>query len=115
MKLYATTTSERASKGQGGKWLDIEVKNENNKVIFFAEIRVTENIGKITAGTLTGNDDKKIEWLGEIVQSKGKKEKDEEGELCKDCGHITQSRILKCDQGHLYCEKCGVDPCDIPF
>ena len=26
MKLYATTISERASKGQGGKWLDIELE-----------------------------------------------------------------------------------------
>lgn len=25
MKLYATVTSERASKGQGGEWLDIDI------------------------------------------------------------------------------------------
>lgn len=39
MKLYATTTSERASKGQGGKWLDIEIMGENNVVI--ARLTVT--------------------------------------------------------------------------
>lgn len=34
MKLYATTTSERASKGQGGnKFLCIEVQNEKKEVI----------------------------------------------------------------------------------
>jgi hypothetical protein len=33
MKLYATVTSERASKGQGGKWLDIEVQGEHKQPI----------------------------------------------------------------------------------
>ena len=31
MKLYATITSERATKGQGGKWLKIEILDENKK------------------------------------------------------------------------------------
>lgn len=31
MKLYATITSERAMKGQGGKWLEIEIMGENKK------------------------------------------------------------------------------------
>lgn len=31
MKLYATITSERATKGQGGKWLDIKITDENQK------------------------------------------------------------------------------------
>lgn len=38
MKLYATVTSERASKGQGGEYLDIEIKNELQ--IVFASIKV---------------------------------------------------------------------------
>ena len=38
MKLYATTTSERASKGQGGRHLDIEIMGENKVVI--ARIKV---------------------------------------------------------------------------
>lgn len=33
MKLYATTTSERASKGQGGKKLDIEIRNERRRLL----------------------------------------------------------------------------------
>jgi len=41
MKLYATITSERASKGQGGKWLNIEVIGENKVVI--ARIKVRSN------------------------------------------------------------------------
>ena len=33
MKLYATITSERASKGQGGKWLEIEILDENKRIL----------------------------------------------------------------------------------
>lgn len=35
MKLYATTTSERASKGQGGnEYLEINIQDENKRNIF---------------------------------------------------------------------------------
>lgn len=33
MKLYATVTSERASKGQGGEYLDIKVQDKNKYLI----------------------------------------------------------------------------------
>lgn len=33
MKLYATVTSERATKGQGGKELTIQIKNEREEII----------------------------------------------------------------------------------
>lgn len=42
MKLYATTTSERASKGQGGQWLDIEIKNEQKRLLGMIMIREKE-------------------------------------------------------------------------
>lgn len=39
MKLYATTTSERASKGQGGnKFLSTKINDENGKNIFVLDI-----------------------------------------------------------------------------
>jgi len=41
MKLYATTTSERSSRGQGGKWLLIEIRDESEKV--FATLRVDDD------------------------------------------------------------------------
>lgn len=42
MKIYATTTSERATKGQGGNdYLDIEVKGENQEKLL--ELRITQN------------------------------------------------------------------------
>ena len=34
MKLYAIVTSERASKGQGGKYLHIEIFNEQEELIY---------------------------------------------------------------------------------
>ena len=40
MRLYATTTSERASKGQGGEWIDIEIKNHLKEIV--AEIKIRE-------------------------------------------------------------------------
>ena len=42
MKLYATTISERASKGQGGKWLDIEIRNEQKRLLAIITIRSKE-------------------------------------------------------------------------
>lgn len=50
MKLYATTTSERASKGQGGNdYLDIVVKDDNQEQI--ARLRVypkKDDVGEFT-------------------------------------------------------------------
>ncbi len=34
MKLYATTTSERASKGQGGKYLLIDIYDEKKEHLY---------------------------------------------------------------------------------
>lgn len=45
MKLYGTVTSERASKGQGGEYLDIELKNELK--IVFASIKVRNQVIEI--------------------------------------------------------------------
>ncbi len=41
MKLYATTTSERASKGQGGKYLNIEITSDRS-ILPFCIIEVIE-------------------------------------------------------------------------
>lgn len=47
MKLYATVTSERASKGQGGEWLDIEVLNEHQRIVARIEVRTGGSIRTI--------------------------------------------------------------------
>ena len=39
MKLYATITSERATKGQGGKWLNISIDGHNKKTLWKIQVR----------------------------------------------------------------------------
>lgn len=43
MKLYATVQSERASKGQGGEWLDIEIKDAYKDIIGIIKVRVRDD------------------------------------------------------------------------
>ena len=38
MRLYATTTSERASKGQGGKYLEIEITDEKKRILAIVNV-----------------------------------------------------------------------------
>jgi hypothetical protein len=47
MKLYATVTSERASKGQGGEWLDIDIFTTNRENATH-RVEVREKQGEIT-------------------------------------------------------------------
>lgn len=42
MKLYATTTSERATKVQGGEYIDIDIFNGNKDMV--ATIKVREQL-----------------------------------------------------------------------
>lgn len=42
MKLYATVTSERATKGQGGEYLDIEIHNEHKEIVAILKVRNVE-------------------------------------------------------------------------
>lgn len=67
MLIYATVTSERATKGQGGKYIEIQVKNESGAVIFEANITPTE-----IYATTFGDDAQSIE-----TDTKGEKQKDE--------------------------------------
>lgn len=53
MKLYATTTSERASKGQGGKFLIIDVTNEKKEKLLNLHIYQGER-GYIMRGSNYG-------------------------------------------------------------
>ena len=70
MKLYATTTSERASKGQGGnKYLDIEilVGNKNNPYTL-AKLRVEHREGIVASmGTTQSLDGYVVEHNSSIL------------------------------------------------
>ena len=77
MRLYATTTSERASKGQGGnKHLKIIVRNEQQHCIAYltftpdkaCDISITKDIK---------TNFEKVEWIGTDDDTKAKKKKGE--------------------------------------
>lgn len=46
MKLYATVESERARKGQGGEWLDIEIKNGDKLCVALIKVRPDRSNGQ---------------------------------------------------------------------
>lgn len=74
MKLYATTTSERATKGQGGnEYIQINIKDDNEKVFLQIDV-ITYDIleGVKYAGKIRGVLSNTFYHL-----SKGKKQKGE--------------------------------------
>ena len=74
MKLYATTTSERASKGQGGnKYINFELTvGENQTVMLFGQLvceeTETENIYRLWNGDIC---------VDTLRETKGEKKKGE--------------------------------------
>lgn len=57
MKLYATTTSERATKGQGGNnYIDIVLKDHNERILFNIVISPQDNASAPYSIALSGND-----------------------------------------------------------
>jgi hypothetical protein len=89
MKLYATITSERATKGQGGKYLDINISNEKKKII--CSISVSCDEYNQTTLTLNGYDINDVffdqfpcENCQENLPDKGENQKGEKP--CATCG-----------------------------
>lgn len=97
MKLYATVTSERATKSQGGEYLNIQVLNESREEILAVNVRngvVHIMYPDYTGGyTYTLNTHK--------LETKGEKKKVE----CPKC----KSPIWDIAYGHKLnkCHKCG--------
>lgn len=95
MKLYATVTSERASKGQGGEYLDIEIKNELK--IVFATIKVREQAIEIWYdGETNVTAFKDSRWNREIYDYQNKKGEKQKAERCTYC----ESLATKERDGH---------------
>lgn len=103
MKLYATTTSERASKGQGGnEYLHIEIK-VNDKINNFADLWVYPD------GSIELFNSKKVSMFisnaVEFTESKGKQKKDEHGKFCAHCEtYNDQNNVIS---GIEYCPNCN--------
>ncbi len=90
MKLYATTTSERASKGQGGKWLKIHIYNDIQQEICRIYVEPTEKGNKIELFELN---ESKTSFISYLDKPKANKKKDEthvciKGEKCNHYSHI---------------------------
>jgi len=91
MKLYATTTSERASKGQGGnEYIRIELQSDREKNEFV--IVYTPDSLRVCASTDDGG-----ALLFETHKEKGEKQKGDRLGKCH-CGH-------PCIYGTDYCER----------
>ncbi len=126
MKLYATTTSERASKGQGGnEKIEIEVCDELRRPIVSVSIdntylddkpvmtirnwiadKITKNVFKLPE---TKGKQKKDDWTNDsgfkdvfepAETKKGNKQKDKD--ICEHCKSVVFSEYKGC-----YCLHCG--------
>lgn len=92
MKLYATTTSERASKGQGGNWLDISIYDEEkNKLV---DIHVDT-----FRGITIYESDKNYFNIGVERKAKGKRQKGENWD-CKICKRH-HDPLIDCTDYHV--------------
>ena len=73
--MYATTTSERASKGQGGnEYLRIEITDEYKQIIMSINAQINGNI--VTFNNRNWINNKADNFMCKI-ETKGKKQKDE--------------------------------------
>ncbi len=97
MKLYATVTSERATKGQGGEYLDIDIKNSDKMVVATIKVRPDRLNGQSITVWHDSRTDVRVHkdsaWNRDIYETpyqqgktKGEKQK---GEKCAICGQPT--------------------------
>lgn len=87
MKLYATTTSERASTGQGGNnYLSIAIQDESQRVQL--HIMVINDNGTVTA-TIKDIDEMRPNAFKKVWQIKGKRQKGEA--VCMNCNSVQKA------------------------
>lgn len=94
MKLYATTTSERASKGQGGnKYLSIELKTDKTP-LSFCFIEIMEEDENNIMMSITGNGE--LRMGKQFIIPKEYKGKSQKGEIKRiiDNSHYQDKKYL---------------------
>ena len=98
MKLYATVSSERATKGQGGnEFIVIELKNARQELVYSLEYTEAGiSLYDAEAYKLYGPD-----------ETKGEKQKGEE--VCEKCAAKTILYATAYRQGGWHCFNCGHD------
>ena len=98
MKLYATVTSERASKGQGGnKYLHVIVTNEDKINVISLNIAPYDSETSKVEGYIGG---KRIDL--DIPTPKGNKQKTAKYYKC----NTTNKGITEHEDGKIYCDNC---------
>lgn len=98
MKLYATVTSERASKGQGGnEYINFVLRNETQEVILTLQVKQTPYIDyEVEILKFLPTNKMMVQVLEDKqLQTKGEKQT---GEVCgmKNCNNVAEFNEL-CD------------------
>jgi hypothetical protein len=90
MKLYATTVSERAMKGQGGnEYLKIIIRNEGQQCIGYVTVKPDNSIGISILDSIVSHIER-VAWIGtdDDSETKGKKKKSNDSRI-NDRGQFT--------------------------
>lgn len=96
MTLYATVSSERASKGQGGnEYLNIEILDASQEVV--ATAYITHNGEKTIIEIVYDSMNANV-----YAEAKGEKQKGER--ICKQCGARVKTSLEV-----FHCSSCGAD------
>jgi cell fate regulator YaaT (PSP1 superfamily) len=79
MKLYATTTSQRATSGQGGDYLDIRITDEDKEILATLKVYTAEAYNADYMLIYTARGQKSFRQLadriGKTTKTKGEKQK----------------------------------------
>lgn len=115
MKLYAIVTSERASKGQGGEWLDIQVTNTQKDTLLFLKVFERKSSTILEMTRMKGNGSGPVTEIYALEDlKKGEKQKGEKKIRCNNCMSLLHEHDLVHMQdtsGDLMdaCPKCKTD------
>lgn len=96
MKLYATVSSERATKGQGGKELHIIVRNEKQNPCIALKVNV-DATGRVQGEMFVDIIHATVKSQGTFIEDKQTKGKQQKGEVCEYHG---VENCPRCDPHH---------------
>lgn len=111
MKLYATTTSERASKGQGGDYLDIVIYNQEKKPSHAIRVRC-QLAGRVSIVVTTDirYGASNLDSPSFIEEDKCTHDYDNYGK-CTECGQWKDTKAKQKKGDHPYSKDCDCTDC----
>lgn len=96
MKLYATITSERATKGQGGnEFLEVKIKDEGSYPLYIMRIYPKTGIKPLKL-LLWKDKSVKLEEVETLENEKKLKGEKQKGEKCKLCNNDVYGKLNYC-------------------